>query len=67
MSRLEIREKLCDAAGFDKSLIIKTSMNDAHGTQQVADVSMNTNKLQSLGIKLNSFDESLKQILSGKV
>lgn len=67
LSRLEIGERLCDAAGFDNSLIIKTSMNDAPGTVQVADVSMNTNKLQSFGIKLNSFDETLKHILSGKV
>ncbi|QQS36836.1 MAG: NAD(P)-dependent oxidoreductase [Ignavibacteriales bacterium] len=63
LSRLEIGERLCDAAGFDKNLLIKTSMYDSGDNQQVADVSMNTNKLQSFGIKLRSFDESLAEIL----
>jgi dTDP-4-dehydrorhamnose reductase len=63
LSRLEIGERLCDAAGFDKNLLVKTSMYESGDSQQVADVSMNTDKLQSLGIKLKSFDESLTEIL----
>ncbi len=63
LSRLEIGERLCDATGFDKNLLIKTSMYDSGDSQQVADVSMNTSKLQSLGIKLKPFNESLAEIL----
>lgn len=66
LSRMEIGERLCEVEGFAKSLIIKTSMNEIPGTQQVADVSLNTSKIQSFGIKLKNFDESLLQILHEK-
>lgn len=63
LSRLEIGERLCDVAAFDKNLLIKTSMYESGDSRQVADVSMSTNKLQSFGIKLKSFNESLTEIL----
>ena len=64
LSRVELGEILCDNAGFDKSLIEKISMNEFKDLPMVADVSMNTEKLQSYGIKLKSVDESIKEILS---
>ncbi|RPI75562.1 MAG: NAD(P)-dependent oxidoreductase [Ignavibacteriales bacterium] len=63
VSRFELGELLCDAAGFDKSLIDKISMNDFKDIPMAADVSMNTDKLQSYGIKLKSIAESIKEIL----
>jgi dTDP-4-dehydrorhamnose reductase len=72
VSRAEFGELLCDAAGFDKSLIEKISMNEFWETSRlsgkdipmVADVSMNIDKLQSYGIKLKSIEESIKEILN---
>lgn len=63
VSRYELGEILCDIAGFEKSLIIRTSMNDIPGLNKVKDVSMNTGKLNSLGIKQKSIEESLRYIL----
>ena len=50
-------------AGFDKELIEKISMEEIKDVPAVADVSMNTDKLQSYGIKLKSIEESIKEIL----
>jgi dTDP-4-dehydrorhamnose reductase len=71
VSRVELGEMLCDAAGFDKSLIDKIPMNEFWETSRlsgkdipmVADVSMNTDKLQSYGIKLKNIKDSIKDIL----
>ena len=38
-------------------------MNDIPGMPQVADVSMNTEKLQSFGIQQKNIDECLSQII----
>ena len=38
-------------------------MSDAPDVPDATDVSMNTDKLQSLGIKLKSVDESLIEIM----
>lgn len=64
ISRLKFGEKLCKAAGLDSSLIEKISMYDIPGITQVEDVSMNTDKLQSFGIRQNSIDESINEILN---
>ncbi len=63
LSRVELGEILCNQAGFDKSLIDKISMDEFKDIPMVADVSMNTDKLQSYGIKLKSVEESIKEIL----
>jgi len=63
VSRVELGELLCDAAGFDKSLIERISMNEFKDIPMVADVSMNTEKLQSYGIKLKSIEVSIKEII----
>jgi hypothetical protein len=39
-------------------------MNDLPELPQAADVSLNTEKLQSYGIKVNSLDNSIKEIIS---
>jgi dTDP-4-dehydrorhamnose reductase len=63
VSRYELAAKLCEVAGFDKSLLHKIKMDDIPNFPKVEDVSLNTEKLQSLGIKLKSVDESIKEIL----
>lgn len=63
VSRLELGEILCDVAGFDKSLIEKISMRDIPGYPAVEDVSMNTEKLSSYGIKQKSIEKSIKEII----
>ena len=64
LSRVELGEMLCDKAGLDKSLIEKISMEEFKDLAMVADVSMNTEKLQSLGIKIKSVEESITETLS---
>lgn len=63
VSRLELGEKFCDIAGLDKSLIEQISMDDIPGMPQVADVSMNTEKLQSFGIRQQSVNEAIQEML----
>ncbi len=62
LSRVELGEMLCNKAGFDKSLIEKISMEEFKDLPMVADVSMNTEKLQSYGIKIKSVEESINEI-----
>jgi len=63
VSRCELGEILCEIADFDRSLIIRTSMRDIPGLHQVTDVSMNTDKLNSLGLKQKSIEDSIDLIL----
>jgi dTDP-4-dehydrorhamnose reductase len=63
VSRLELGEQLCKIARLDNSLLQRISMYDVPGISDVADVSMNTDKLQSLGITLKGVDESLIEIM----
>ncbi len=64
LSRVELGERLCGIAGFDETLIEKISMNDLPELPQAADVSLNTEKLQSYGVKLKSIDNSIEEIIS---
>jgi len=66
LSRVELGEILCDKAGLDKSLIEKISMEEFKDLPMVADVSMNTEKLQSYGIRIKSVEESINEILNFK-
>ncbi len=66
VSRFQLGEKLCDIASLDKNLLVPISMNDIPDMPQVADVSMNTEKLQSYGVKQKSIDECLGQITKSK-
>jgi dTDP-4-dehydrorhamnose reductase len=63
ISRLELGERLCQIAGFDRSLIKSISMNEVPDVPNVADVSMSTKKLQSLGIMLKNVGDSLTEIM----
>ncbi len=63
LSRYVIAEILCMEAGFDKKYLTKTSLEDFEASPQVADVSMNTEKLNSFGVSQNSFSDSVKRMI----
>lgn len=66
VSRTELGERLCDLCGFDKKLINSISMSEADVIHKVADVSMNTEKLNSFGIFQKGIDESIKELLTNR-
>ncbi len=66
VSRSELGERFCEAGNFDKSLIEMTSMYEQcmmDKLHKVKDVSMNTEKLKSLGLKQKSIEESIIEII----
>ena len=63
VSRFELGEILCSAAGYDKSLLQKITLNDLPEVPKVEDVSLNTDKLQSLGIKQKSIEENISKLI----
>jgi dTDP-4-dehydrorhamnose reductase len=63
VSRYELGEILCSVAGYDKSLLQKISLNDVPELPKVEDVSLNTDKLQSLGFKRKSIEENILRII----
>ncbi len=64
ISRLELGYKLCEITGFDKDLIESVSMDALPDYPQVADVSMDTGRLRSFGIRQKSVEESLNEIIN---
>ena len=63
LSRYDLSLRLCKTAGFDETLLIKTSINDLPDLPPVEDVSMNVDKLKSLGFGFKGIDEALIEIL----
>jgi len=63
LSRVDMAEVLCDLGGFDKGLIQQVSITSIPGLPQVADVSMDTSKLDALGIQRQSYEASVAEIL----
>lgn len=63
VSRFELGERLCEIANLDKTLLQKITMDDVPDLPKVQDVSLNTDKLKSLGIKQKSIEESIIEIL----
>jgi dTDP-4-dehydrorhamnose reductase len=64
LSRFELGEKLCEFAKLDKSLLVKIKLDDVPELPKVEDVSLNTDKLVSFGIKRDTVEESIKEIIS---
>jgi dTDP-4-dehydrorhamnose reductase len=62
VSRFDIGRIICEECGFDKSLIKEISCRDVAGVPQVPDVSMNTEKLRSLGLVQKSLRENINMI-----
>lgn len=63
ISRYELGIRLCEIAGLDKNLLQQITMDDIKNLPKVADVSMNTDKLQSLGIKTKSVNEMISETI----
>jgi dTDP-4-dehydrorhamnose reductase len=66
VSRWEFGKILCTLAGFDKNLIQKITMDEIPKFPKVEDVSLNTEKLLSLGIKPRTIEENIKEIIKMK-
>ncbi|MBK9334210.1 MAG: SDR family oxidoreductase [Ignavibacteria bacterium] len=62
VSRAELGEMTCDVFKYDNSLIEKISLKDAEVNNKVYDVSMNTELLNSFGIKQTGIEESIINI-----
>ncbi len=63
ISRYELGKRLCEIGGFDKNFLQQIKMDDVKNLPKVADVSMNTDKLVTLGIKTKSLDEMISEII----
>lgn len=63
VSRVEVGEMVCNMTGLEKSLIDSISMDSIPNFPKVYDVSLNTEKLQSYGVKPLPIKQALKQIL----
>lgn len=63
VSRFELGEILCECAKLDKNLLQKISLNDLPNYPAVADVSMNTDKLQAYGIIQQTIEEAVTFVL----
>ena len=64
VSRYEMGEILCSVAGYDKSLLQKITLDDVPQLPKVEDVSLNTDKLQSLGFKQMSIEKSIRSLIN---
>ena len=63
VSRFELGEILCSLAGLDKNLIQKITMDDIPNFPKVEDVSMNTEQIQSFGLKPRTIEENIREII----
>jgi dTDP-4-dehydrorhamnose reductase len=64
LSRYELGEKLCEISRLDKNLLTRIKMDDVPEIVKVEDVSMNTEKLQSFGVKQKSIEEMILEIVN---
>lgn len=63
VSRFEMGEILCSIAGLDKNLLQKITMDEIPNFPKVEDVSLNIDKLISLGLKPRSLEENIAEII----
>jgi dTDP-4-dehydrorhamnose reductase len=63
VSRYELGAILCAVAGYDESLLRNNSLHDMPELPKVEDVSLNTDKLQSQGIKPKTIEENILEII----
>lgn len=63
LSRYDLGERLCELTKLDKNILVKIKMDDIPEITKVEDVSMNTEKLQSYGIKQKIVDEMILDLL----
>jgi dTDP-4-dehydrorhamnose reductase len=63
VSRYELGERLCEIASLDKNHLTKIKMADVVDLPKVEDVSMDTTKLQSFGIKQRNIEEMIYELM----
>lgn len=63
VSRYNLGERLCEAAGFEKQLLKKINMEQVPGLIRVEDVSMSVEKLAIYGIRAENIENSIQMIL----
>lgn len=63
VSRYNLGERLCEAAGFEKQLLKKINMEEVPGFTRVKDVSMNVERLATFGIRAENIENSIQMIL----
>ncbi len=61
LSRYELGEMLCSIAGFDKNLLQEITAEEITNYPSVSDVSLNTEKLKSLGLKARTVEENIRE------
>jgi dTDP-4-dehydrorhamnose reductase len=66
LSRFELGEILCKAAGFDNNLLEKISMDEVPELPKVADVSLDISRLKSYGIVPSTVETSMREIIEKK-
>lgn len=64
VSRFELGEILCSVAGYDKSLLIKSNLDDLPELPKVEDVSLNTDKLHSFGLKTKTIELNISEVIN---
>ena len=65
VSRYELGEILCSIAGFDKNLLQKIKTDEIPNYPQVEDVSLNTDKLLSFGLRSGKVEENVLKMIRG--
>jgi len=63
VSRYKLGEMLCETAGFDKSLLQKITLDEMPELPKVEDVSLNTEKLQSIGLNARSIESNISEMI----
>lgn len=63
VSRYELGEMLCSIAGLDRNLLQKITIDEIPNFPKVADVSLNTEKLQTLGLRPATIEENIREII----
>jgi dTDP-4-dehydrorhamnose reductase len=63
VSRYELGEMLCSIAGFDKNLLQKITLDEILNFPKVEDVSLNIERLQSLGLKSRTIEKNIREII----
>lgn len=63
VSRFELGEILCEIAGFDKTLLKEITLEDVPELPKVEDVSLNTGKMKSLGLKTRSIELNISEMI----
>ncbi|MGE5398922.1 MAG: SDR family oxidoreductase [Ignavibacteriales bacterium] len=66
LSRYEMGQILCSECGFSTGLLERTSMYEVENLPKVADVSMDTLRLRSLGIEQKTMCEAIHEMISRK-